>query len=303
MKIGHIVTEDGPAMALNHGGSYYDLSEIAGVGLEHTGNSFYFNVEKNLEKVRNFVSEGKLDSMLTLSPQSYLIPIPSVNQIRDFYAFEEHVRNARKKRNLEVPKEWYEFPAYYYSGNSSIFPSDSDIERPAFTSELDFELEVAAVIGKEGRNISRGDAMGHIFGFIFMSDWSARDQQRKEMAIGLGPSKSKDFATTFGRNIITADEVAELMDSDFKINAEVSVEVNGREITRNNLNTMHWSFQDLVSWASNGVSLKPGDVIMSGTVGKGCILELGNEVQEWLQPGDEVLFKSDVFGELRSKIT
>lgn len=303
MKIGHIVTEDGPVMALNHGGSYYDLSEIAGVGLEHTGNSFYFNVEKNLEKIKKFVSKGKFESLLSLSPQSYLIPIPIVNQIRDFYAFEEHVRNARSKRNLEVPPEWYEFPAYYYSGNSSIFPSDSSIERPSFTSELDFELEIAAVIGKEGKDIPKANVMDHIFGFILMSDWSARDQQRKEMAIGLGPSKSKDFATSFGRNIITADEVAELMDSDFRINAEVSVEINSREITRNNLNTMHWSFQDLVSWASNGVTLKPGDVIMSGTVGKGCILELGTEVQKWLQPGDEVLFKSDVFGELRSIIT
>lgn len=302
MKIGHIVTESGPVMALYHEGSYFDLSEITGVDMEYAGNSFYFNVEKNLERVQKFVSEGKLESMLEISPQSYLIPIPAVNQIRDFYAFEEHVRNARKRRGLEVPPEWYEFPAYYYSGNSAILPSDTEVERPSFTNELDFELEIAAVIGREGKNIPRGEAMSHIFGFILMSDWSARDQQRKEMAIGLGPSKSKDFATSFGRNIVTADEVEGLMDDEFRINAEVSVEVNDHEITRNNLNTMHWTFQDLVSWASTGVSLKPGDVIMSGTVGKGCILELGTEVQEWLQPGDAVTFKSAVFGELRSKI-
>lgn len=303
MKIGHIVTEDGPVMALNHEGLFYDLSEITSVDLEYTGNSFYYNIEKNLKNINKFVSTGKLKPLLSISPQSYLIPIPAVNQVRDFYAFEEHVRNARKRRNLDVPPEWYEFPAYYYSGNSSLFPSDTDIERPKFTSELDFELEVAAVIGKEGRNIPKGDAMDYIFGFILVNDWSARDQQRKEMAIGLGPSKSKDFATSFGRNIVTADEVSELMDSDLKIDAKVSVEINDREIMTNNINTMHWSFHDLVSWASTDVTLRPGDVIMSGTVGKGCILELGTDVQDWLQPGDTVTFKSDIFGELRSKIT
>lgn len=303
MKIGHIVTEDGPVMALNHEGLFYDLSEITSVDLEYTGNSFYYNIEKNLKNINKFVSTGKLKPLLSISPQSYLIPIPAVNQVRDFYAFEEHVRNARKRRNLDVPPEWYEFPAYYYSGNSSLFPSDTDIERPKFTSELDFELEVAAVIGKEGRNIPKGEAMDYIFGFILVNDWSARDQQRKEMAIGLGPSKSKDFATSFGRNIVTADEVSELMDSDLKIDAKVSVEINDREIMTNNINTMHWSFHDLVSWASTDVTLRPGDVIMSGTVGKGCILELGTDVQDWLQPGDTVTFKSDIFGELRSKIT
>lgn len=302
MKIGHIVTEDGSIIALQHDGAFYSLSEIIGADLENSGNSFYFLIEKNLQKIREFISGGKHKSFMDILPKSFLIPVPHINQIRDFYAFEEHVRNAREKRNLGVPPEWYEFPAYYYSGNSSLFASDTNIQRPHFTSELDFELEVAAIIGREGRNIPKGEAMDHVFGFTLMNDWSARDQQRKEMAIGLGPSKSKDFATSFGQLIVTADEISGLMDENYRIDTQLSVYVNDRKITENNLNTMHWSFQDLISWASLDVTLKPGDIIMSGTLGRGCILELGTDVQDWLQPGDTVNFKSEVFGELNSRI-
>ena len=302
MKLAHIVTDDGPSMSVYHEGSFYDLSEITGVDLEGSGSSFYFLIEKNMQKIGEFMAEEKYSSLLDLSPRSFQLPVPHINQIRDFYAFEEHVRNARKRRNLDVPPEWYEFPTYYYTGNSSLYPSDSEIKRPSFTSELDFELEVAAIIGKEGRNIPKGEALDYVFGFSLMNDWSARDQQRKEMAIGLGPSKSKDFATSFGQLVVTADEIKALMDENYKINANISVSVNGKEITSNNVNTMYWTFQDLISWASTEVTLKPGDVIMSGTLGKGCILELGTEVQDWLKPGDTVSFKSEAFGELNSRI-
>lgn len=302
MKISHIVTEDGPLIAAYHEDSYYDLNEITGTELDFSGNSFYSELTKYRERIKNRLNKDKPYKFLRANPKSFLIPVPRVNQIRDFYSFEEHVKNARKRRNLNVPEEWYQLPAYYYSGNSSIFPSDADIKSPHFTSELDFELEVAAIVGKEGHDIPRGDALDYVFGFILVNDWSARDLQRKEMAIGLGPSKSKDFATTFGRNLVTVDEVSELMDQNHRINTELTVEVNGKEVTGNNLNTMHWTFQDLISWASTGVTLRPGDVIMSGTVGKGCILELGTEVHDWLRPGDTVRFRSDVFGELRSRI-
>ena len=302
MKIGQVVTDDGPRIVVSHEGKHYDLGEITGEDLENSGKSFFFLVQKNLEKTRDFISSGKLEQMDEISPKSFLIPVPHVNQVRDFYAFEEHVRNARKKRGLEVPPEWYDFPAYYYSGNSSLYPSDSEIARPKFTSELDFELELAVIIGKEGKDISKSDAMDHAFGFVLMNDWSARDQQRKEMSIGLGPSKSKDFATSFGRYVVTADEVLSLMDGNSKIDSEVSVIVNGREVTRNNLNTMYWTFPHLISWASTDVTLRPGDILMSGTVGRGCILELGPEEVEWLKPGDVVKFESSAFGELNSRI-
>lgn len=302
MKIGRAITDDGPKTVILHDSRYYDLSEIIGEDLENTGPSFYYIIQKNIEKIREFLSQGKHESMQDIVPKSYLLPIPHVNQIRDFYAFEEHVRNARARRGAEVPKEWFEFPAYYYSGNSSLYPSDHSIPKPGFTSELDFEIELAAIIGKEGRNIAKGDAWDHIFGFVLMSDWSARDQQRKEMAIGLGPSKSKDFATSFGRYLVTSEEVSAILDVHGKLNSEVWVNLNGNEFMRNNLSTMNWSFSDLISWASTDVTLRPGDIIMSGTVGNGCILEHGPEKTGWLKPGDTVRFGSNLFGELVSAI-
>lgn len=302
MKIGQVVTDDGPRMVILHKGKHFDLGEITGEDLLISGKSFFFQLQRNLVKIKDFVSSGKVEQLEEITPNSFLVPVPHVNQIRDFYAFEEHVRNARKKRGMEVAPEWYEFPAYYYSGNSSLYPSDSEVPKPKFTDELDFELELAAIIGKEGRDISKSDALDYISGFVLMNDWSARDQQRSEMAIGLGPSKSKDFATSFGRYFITADEVIELMDENSKIDAEVSVSVNGREVARNNINTMYWTFQHMISWASTDVTLHPGDIIMSGTVGKCCILELGAHEVDWLKPGDVVKFDSSEFGELNSTI-
>ena len=302
MKIARAITDDGPKTVILYDSRYYDLSEITGVDMENTGPSFFYIIQKNMEKIRDFLSQGKHASLQDIVPKSYLLPIPHVNQIRDFYAFADHVKNARARRGLEVPVEWYEFPAYYYSGNSSLYPSDCSIVRPSFTKELDFEIEIAAVIGKEGRNITKGDAWEHIFGFVLMNDWSARDQQRKEMAIGLGPSKSKDFATSFGRYLVTAEEAASMVDNNGKLNSEVWVNLNGKEFMRNNLSTMHWTFSDLISWASTDVTLRPGDIIMSGTVGNGCILEQGPEKTGWLKPGDVVKFGSDFFGELASNI-
>ncbi len=302
MKIGRAITDDGPKTVILHESRYYDLSEITGQDLENAGPSFFYIIQKNMEKIKDFLAQGKHESLLEVAPKSFLLPIPHVNQIRDFYAFEEHVRNARARRGSDIPKEWYEFPAYYYSGNSSLYPSDAGIPKPEFTSELDFEIELAAIIGKEGRNIGKAEAWDFIFGFVLMSDWSARDQQRKEMAIGLGPSKSKDFATSFGRYLVTAEEASSILDTQGKLNSEVWVNLNGSEFMRNNLSTMHWSFPDLVSWASSEVTLRPGDIIMSGTVGNGCILEHGPEKTGWLKPGDIVRFGSDFFGELGANI-
>ena len=302
MKIGCIATDDGPKAVVLHDKKYYDIAEIIGEDLIEAERSFFYSIQKNASKIHRFFAEEEFDNRQTCVPNSYLLPIPYINQIRDFYAFEEHVRNARSKRGLDIPAEWYEFPAYYYSGNSSLYPSDSVIPYPGFTSELDFELEVAAIIGKEGRNIPPGDAWEYVFGFVLMSDWSARDQQRKEMKIGLGPSKSKDFATSFARFFVTTDEFQRRIDEESKINVELWATVNGREYTRNNLNTIHWTFPEMISWASMDVTLKPGDIIMSGTVGNGCILELGHEKFGWLKPGDSVRFGSDVLGTLVGNI-
>lgn len=302
MRIARVETEDGIRTVIAVGESFLDLGEIIGVPLEEQGKSFFSVVLKNLEKIRNFIADGHYSGITDHVPTSYLVPMPYINQIRDFYSFEGHVKTARSLRGLDMVPEWYEFPAYYYSGNSSIYASDHDLPYPRFSSELDFELEVGAIIGKEGKNITVADAWSHIFGFTLMNDWSARDQQRKERSIGLGPSKSKDFATTFGFQMVTADELKKKLNPEGRINEEVWATVNGKEYSRGNLLDMHWTFPDIISWASVGATLKPGDVIMSGTVGNGCILEQSNRGIPYLNPGDVVEFHSESIGSLKSEI-
>ncbi len=240
--------------------------------------------------------------LLSLSYKDLLVPVPRVTSIRDFYSFEEHVRKARARRGLDMVPEWYDIPAYYYSSTSMLYPSGSSIPYPPFTSELDYEMEVAAVIGKEGINIRREDALSHILGLTLANDWSARDLQRKEMKIGLGPSKSKDFATSLGPYITTLDELDDFKESDDRFDIAVETYVNGKRYSAGNVKDMHWSFSELVEYASKGTRLRKGDVIMSGTVSTGCILELGPEEYGWLKRGDVVSIKSPILGELTNEV-
>jgi fumarylacetoacetate (FAA) hydrolase len=240
--------------------------------------------------------------LLVISPRDYLVPLPKVTSIRDFYTFEDHVRKARARRGLEMIPEWYEVPAYYYSSTSMIYPSGSSVPYPVFTSELDYEMEVAVVIGKQGINIRREDALSHILGLMLANDWSARDLQRKEMKIGLGPSKSKDFATSLGPYVTTIDELEDLKESDFRFDIPVEAYVNGKKYSSGNVRDMHWTFSELVEYASKGTRLRKGDVIMSGTVSTGCILELGSEEYGWLKRGDVVSIRSPILGELTNEV-
>lgn len=205
--------------------------------------------------------------------------------IRDFFAFEEHVRNARRNRGLEVPEAWYELPAFYFSNPASVYRDGDEIPRPADTEMLDYELELAAVIG-EG---------GSIEGFTVMNDWSARDLQMSEMRIGLGPAKGKDFATSLGPVLVSPDELPEGPD------LRAVARVNGEVRTDTRTGAMHWSWDDLLAAAArNTRGLVPGDVIGSGTVGGGCILEHGDG--RWLEPGDEVELEIEGIGVLRNTV-
>lgn len=301
MKLSRINSDEGPKVSVEHNGKHYDVGAILDLDPPDDSKSFYGWFNANSASLKNALSKGNIERY-QVSPLSYRIPVPALYQIRDFYTFEEHVKNARSLRNESVPKEWYEFPAFYYSNISSVLPSDMPVKYPSFSKELDYELEVAAVIGKEGRNIPRGDAWNYIFGFVLVCDWSARDQQRKERAVGLGPSKSKDFATTFGFQMTTADELKKQLTPEGKMDEEVWATVNEKEYSRGNLKDMHWTFQDIISWASLDSNLKPGDVIMSGTVGNGCILEQSNRGVPYLVPKDVVEFHSRSLGSLKSEI-
>jgi fumarylacetoacetate (FAA) hydrolase len=212
-----------------------------------------------------------------------LAPVPRPPSVRDFFAFEQHVATARANRGSAVPAEWYEFPAFYFSNPAVILGPGAELAYPDGTAMLDYELEVAAVIGAEGR----------IGGFTVLNDWSARDIQRKEMRIGLGPAKAKDFATSLGPVLVTADE--------FDGSAAVmTARVNGEERSRGNLADLHYAWADILAQAARNTELRPGDVIGSGTVGTGCILE--HDDGRWLVPGDTVELEVAGIGILANRI-
>jgi fumarylacetoacetate (FAA) hydrolase len=210
-------------------------------------------------------------------------PVPRPPSVRDFFAFEQHVATARANRGSRVPREWYEFPAFYFTNPAAIFGPEEDIPYPNGTSELDYELEVAAVIGAEGR----------IAGFTVMNDWSARDIQRKEMRVGLGPAKAKDFATSLGPVLVTPDEFD-------GTSGTMTARVNGEERSRGNLADIHYSWAEILAQASRNTRLRPGDVIGSGTVGSGSILE--HDDGRWLRPVDVVECEVEGIGVLRNRV-
>ncbi len=229
-------------------------------------------------------------------------PVAPIASFRDFYAFEEHVKTARAKRGLEVAQQWYEMPVFYFSNHATLFPHEADIPLPAFREELDFELEVAAVIGRGGRNIPVESAEEHIAGYTVLNDWSARAVQRREMSVGLGPAKGKDFASQIGPFLVTPDELEDAR-SGKGYDLAMSVKVNGEEITGGNWKSIHWSFAEMIAQASAGVQLRPGDLIGSGTVGGGCLLEIGTEkLGRWLAPGDLVELEIERLGTLRGRL-
>jgi fumarylacetoacetate (FAA) hydrolase len=210
-------------------------------------------------------------------------PIPEPPSVRDFFAFEQHVATARANRGARVPAEWYEIPVFYFSNPAAIYGPEDAIPYPQGTAELDYELEVAAVIGGDAR----------IAGFSVLNDWSARDLQRQEVRVGLGPAKGKDFATSLGPVLVTVDEFAGGA-------AEMVARVNGEERSRGNLADLHYSWGAILERAALNTRLRAGDVIGSGTVGTGCILEADDG--RWLQVDDVVELEVAGLGVLRNTV-
>jgi fumarylacetoacetate (FAA) hydrolase len=210
-------------------------------------------------------------------------PIPRPPSVRDFYAFERHVATARAQRGLEMAPEWYRIPVFYFSNPAAVVGPEDEIRFPAKSSAWDYELEAAAVVG--------GDS--GIAGFTVLNDWSARDLQKMEMAVGLGPAKGKDFATSVGPVLVTPDELGDLR-------LEMVARVNGEERSRGSLGDMHWSWEQLLEHAGRNTRLQAGEVLGSGTVGTGCILEHGDG--RWLQSGDVVELEIERIGVLRNRV-
>ena len=230
-------------------------------------------------------------------------PLPPIANLRDFYAFEQHVKTCRAHRGQDVPPQWFQVPVFYFSNPDVIIGHDAEVRAPQGCAELDYELELACVIGRECRNLPPDDsAMDVVAGFTIMNDWSARDLQRVEMACGLGPSKGKDFATSLGPWLTDWADLKPWY-RDGRLHLEMTARVNGAVLSRNNSGTMHWTWPEILSHASRDVRLRSGDVLGSGTVGTGCILELTPEaVGGWLKPGDVVELEIERIGVLRNRI-
>lgn len=230
-------------------------------------------------------------------------PVPAVASIRDFYAFEQHVKTCRRQRGLDMPPEWYQIPVFYFSNPAGVIGHEDPVAGPAASEALDYELELACVIGKPGADIPPDDrALDYVAGFTIMNDWSARDLQRKEMSVGLGPSKGKDFATSLGPELVTFDELRDRYHGG-RLHLDMAAAVNGRILSRGNAGTMYWTWPQLIAHASRDTRLRPGDVLGSGTVGSGCILELTPEsAGGWLKPGDVVELTIERLGTLRNRV-
>jgi 2-keto-4-pentenoate hydratase/2-oxohepta-3-ene-1,7-dioic acid hydratase in catechol pathway len=235
----------------------------------------------------------------------FLAPIPRPPSVRDFYAFEQHVKTARQRRGLEMDPDWYELPVFYFTNPAAIIGPNDDVAVPPGSAALDFELEVAAVVARSGSDLDPDEAEGYIAGFCVMNDWSARDLQVREMKQSLGPAKGKDFATSLGPYMVTADELDPYRKGR-AFDITMTAEVNGKEYSRASLADIYWSFGEMLAYASRGTRIEPGDVIGSGTCGTGCILELslvhGQEAYPWLRPGDEVVLEVEHLGRLASRV-
>lgn len=228
-----------------------------------------------------------------------LAPVPEPPSVRDFYAFEGHVAAGARLRGREIAPYWYEAPAFYFSNPASILGPGEPLRRPAATELLDFELEIAAAIG-----VDAGGELG-IAGFTLMNDWSARDVQAGEVTVGLGPAKAKDFGTSLGPWIVTPDE---LPYEDGRLRLPARVTVNGREIAAGDAGEMHFTWPELVASAARDTRLRPGDVLGSGTLTGGCLLELGPQAFEsgaeprWIEPGDVVALEAAGLGRLETPV-
>ncbi len=228
---------------------------------------------------RHVVAEARL--LVPLLPGS----------LRDFLAFEDHVKAGSARRGEPVPEAWYEAPSYYKGNHRSVFGPEEEIPWPPYTDELDYELEVAAILGSRGRDLDAGRAAQLVFGYTLMNDWSARDVQRKEMAVRLGPAKGKDFATSLGPCIVSADE---LDPSALRLTARV----DGETWSEGSLGEARWTFPQMIAHVSQGEDVWPGDVYGSGTFAGGCGLDLGR----FLWPGAVVELEADGIGVLRNRV-
>ncbi len=257
-----------------------------------------------IKQLKNEISSNDIECFsYEQSDLIILPPIPNPPAFRDFYAFEQHVKAARKLRGLEMNPDWYKIPIFYFSNPNCCYGHQAEIPYPDKTTELDFELEFAIIIGNGGINIKKENAENVIAGYTILNDWSSRNLQREEMPMSLGPAKGKDFASSFGPYMVTPDELDDSWGDDGKLHLRMTCHVNDKLISDGNTNDLYHSFGSMIERASLNTSLLPGEYIGSGTVGTGCILELRPEnTGGWLKKGDVIRLEIEKLGVLENKI-
>jgi 2-keto-4-pentenoate hydratase/2-oxohepta-3-ene-1,7-dioic acid hydratase in catechol pathway len=250
--------------------------------IEATAEAVEFLADRDVTAPNGARTRYELDEVRLLSP------LPRPNSIRDFMVFEEHVQNSLEG---EIPDVWYDIPIYYKGNPDSIVHPNEAVEWPDYTDKLDYELELCAIVGKGGRDIPAEEASEHIAGYTIFNDFSARDIQMREMEGQLGPTKGKDFANGFGPYLVTRDAI-EIE------NLHVTARVNGETWSEGNIGEMYHSFADIIEYVSQNETLRPGDVLGTGTVGEGCGLEL----DRWPEPGDTIELDAEGIGTLRNQL-
>jgi 2-keto-4-pentenoate hydratase/2-oxohepta-3-ene-1,7-dioic acid hydratase in catechol pathway len=265
------------------------------------------------------MSEPKSETRDPKLQVTLLAPLPNPRSVRDYIGFEQHMLNASKSFGHKVGEAWYEMPIFYFTNHQAVYGHNDDIKRPEKEIKLDIELEMAVVMGKMGKDIKAENADDYIFGYTVFNDWTARFVQKREMEVPLGPHKGKDFANAFGPYIVTKDEFEQYRctisrethpehlqmpkSTGDRFNLKMTSKINGETICEGNYNTVHWTFPQMIERASeNNVSLMPGDILGSGTVGWGSLIENNFTVHRPLEPGDVVELAIEGIGILRNKV-
>jgi len=309
MKLVSYKTEDREHLGIFVNGHIYNLHSCDKL-IPDNMNAFLAEGDELMEhaqRVHQAISSGKLEAREELFFE-LIAPVPHPTSCRDAYAFRQHVETSRRNRKVPMIPEFDQYPVFYFTNHNAIQGPGEVACMADHFNKLDFELEVAIVINKKGRNIKAADADSYIAGYMIMNDMSARTLQMEEMLLNLGPAKGKDFSTVIGPWLVTPDEL-EPYKIDAKpghagnaYNLQMNCRVNGKQVSAGNLADMDWTFAEIIERCSYGCDLLPGDVIGSGTVGTGCFLELNgtgllNDADypvQWLQPGD--LIEMDVTG-------
>lgn len=266
------------------------------------------DVSASFEPIQQIQRDLPGNARYPLNQLKLLAPVPRPSSLRDGYAFRQHVETMRKNRGAEMIPEFDQFPAFYYANHLHCFgPGEIRVQKNHL-EKLDYELELAVVIGKAGKNIPANKADEHILGLMIWNDFSARAMQMQEMKLSLGPAKGKDFANAFGPYLVTKDEISDHIEQTSQGNRyhlEMKASVNGEQLSAGSAGTMDWTFAQIIERASYGTTLYPGEIIGSGTVGSGCLAELNSSKitdNLWLQVGDRVSLEIEKLGTLENTI-